>query len=128
MCSSNLIGAAAVMLLLGCRPTTTVCTANPHFAVTVRVRDANTLAPAAYGATLVLRDGEYVDSVTGTYAGPNPEQASLLGAAEERAGTYEVTIRKEGYQPWTRQGIVVRQGECGVDGATLEVLLVPSMQ
>lgn len=113
---------ALALIALGCE-NSTVCADPPRFAVSVRVRDASTGAAAAFGATLVVRDGQYADSVTGMYPGPDESQASFLGAAEERPGTYDVTVRRAGYQTWTRQGLVVKQGECAVDGITLDVQL-----
>lgn len=116
-------GIVLVGIAAGCGDEPTVCTAEAQFAVTVRVHDASTGEPAAFGATLVLRDGQYADSVTGTYPGPNTVSASLLGAAEERPGTYAVTVRKSGYQLWSRQNIVVVRGRCGVEGITLTAQL-----
>lgn len=110
-------------VLSGCGNEPTVCTANSVFAVTVNVRDGATGEPAAFGATLVLRDGQYADSVTGVYSGPSEFSASHIGAAMDRPGTYDVTVRKTGYRTWTLSQVAVALGECGVEGVTLVVSL-----
>jgi hypothetical protein len=114
----------AAISVTGCRSEPTVCTAEPQFAVVVRVRDAATGEPAAFGATLVVREGQYADSATGVYTGPDQQGAAFIGAAVERSGTYDVTVRKTGYQTWTRTQIAVGVGKCGVSTVELPVMLV----
>lgn len=102
---------AAGLLLSGCtNPFGFACSDIGRFAVHVEVRDAATNAPAAEGATLTVRDGEYVDSRNG---GPGAPPIPVLSAGAERAGTYQVTVRKEGYRDWTRENVrVKRAGWC----------------
>lgn len=114
----------AAFCISGCGSEPTVCTAEPQFAVVVKVRDAATGEPAALGATLVIREGQYADSATGTYTGADQEFAAFIGAAVERPGTYDVTVRKTGYQTWTRQQIAVGIERCGVSTVELPVMLV----
>jgi hypothetical protein len=104
----------------------TVCAEPPEFGVAAHVRDAVTSAPAAYGATLVVRDGSYADSVTGQYQGPDEQLALFLGAADGRPGTYDVSIRKDGYLTWSREHVVAAQGRCTVKGVTFDVRLSPT--
>ena len=119
------IRCVALVLLaitLGCE-NPVVCTSNSVYAVTARVIDGSTGAPAAFDATLVARDGQYSDSTTGWYPGPDEDQAAVLGVAPDRPGTYDVTIRKAGYVTWMRQGVTVDQGECHVEARRLDVRL-----
>lgn len=98
------------------------CTAEGRDAVIVEVRDSITGSNAAEGALLIVRDGEYVDSVRG---GPNEPPA--LTAAFERPGTYEVVVQKNGYREWVRQGVRVRRtGGCDkLESVRLTALLQP---
>ncbi|HYH81360.1 MAG TPA: hypothetical protein VEX86_16265 [Longimicrobium sp.] len=101
----------AGLLLAGClSPVGVGCTAIGRFAVNVEVRDSASGAAAADGATLVIREGEYADSVVSAIGIQVPP---VLAAGAERPGTYQVTVRKNGYQPWTREGVRVgREGRC----------------
>jgi hypothetical protein len=102
---------ATGMLARGCAsPFGITCTEEGEFAVHVEVRDAATGAPAAEGATLIIREGEYVDSMRGSVDLPPPP---VLSAGLEREGTYHVVVRKSGYEDWIRENVQVRRGgEC----------------
>jgi hypothetical protein len=100
-----------------------VCTADFRFGVVVEVRDAVTGAPAADGARLTVRDGEYVETTEARV--PSPDALFLQGAGE-RAGTYDVTVQKSGYQDWTRTGVRVREDECHVIPVQLDARLQPA--
>jgi hypothetical protein len=43
-----------------------------------------------------------------------------------RAGTYTVTVERQGAKPWQRGGVVVRRAACGVMTVTLVADLEPS--
>jgi hypothetical protein len=62
--------ALAVTAILGvgaCRSAQEVCTGVPPGAVIATVQDRLTRAARAYGSVLVVRDGEYSDSVVGSF-------------------------------------------------------------
>ena len=90
-------------------------------AVTVVVRDSVANTPIAQDLELVgiLRDGSYTESMW--------RWRSELSGGDDRPGNYEVEIRAEGYQTWTRSGIVVEPGAvCPIDyPAELTARLVP---
>jgi hypothetical protein len=96
------------------------CAAVVYPAVMVEVRDAAG-APAAMGAWLVARDGAYADSATADVTTGNLE----IGVALERAGRYDVTVRKAGFKTWTRADVVVTRGLCNVRTAELTAVLEP---
>ena len=61
---------------------------------------------------------------------PMPDSLYLVrvGPGLDTPGVYSVRVEKEGHQPWTRDGIVVRADECGVRASVLvEVLLEPDV-
>jgi hypothetical protein len=95
------------------------CTQVYVYGVNVTLTDAETGEPIT-GATLTLRDGDYVEVLEafptgdGEYAG-----------AGERAGTYELTIAKVGYETQVIEDIVVTADECHVEGVHLDIELVP---
>jgi hypothetical protein len=71
-----------------------------------------------------VREGQFADSATGMYTGQDQGFAAFIGAVEERAGIYDVSVRKAGYQTWTRSQVTVTNGRCGVNAAKLQVMLV----
>jgi hypothetical protein len=112
----------ATTLVAGCNPFTGACTTDFRFGLNVEVRDAVTGAPAADGARLIARDGDYVETVEG----PPVPGMTFLQAAGERPGRYTVTIQKTGYQDWTRDNIWVRDDGCHVATARFEARLQPT--
>ena len=81
-----------------------VCNTIALPAISLDVRDSVTDATITEGFRAIARDGTFAD----TALFPPPQ------LAHERAGTYTVTVEKEGYQTWSRTGIRVRDGECHV--------------
>lgn len=116
------VALVGVCLVVGC-DNPVVCTGTEGFAITVQVREASTGEPAALGATLVVREGTYADSMTGTVLPPSPF-ATQLEAARDRPGTYDVLVRKAGYLTWTRQGVQAQESECGLVGVRFDVNLI----
>ena len=90
-------------------------------AVTVGVTDAQTGADALAGATVTVTDGHFIE----THVVPDdPSRTGRLGAAIGRSGTYAVAVTKVGYQPWTRDGIVVTQNDgCHVRTVNVDAAL-----
>jgi hypothetical protein len=113
---------AAAGLIVGCNPFTGACTLELRPGIVVEVRDAVTGAPAADGARLVARDGNYVETVDG----PPAPNLTFLQAAGERPGRYDLTVSKPGYHNWTRAGVRVRDGGCHVIPVQLEAQLQPA--
>ena len=84
----------------------------------VEIRDSVTNAPAAAGAIVIATSGSFTDSMSVPHD-------LIVGLAQERAGTYTVRVRKAGYRLWSRSGIEVRGGECGVTTANVLARLQP---
>lgn len=101
------------------------CTAVAMPAVVVRVHDALSGAPLVAGVSLVLQDGAFVDSVRVGDPPPWYGETITTPRTYERPGTYEVRVRREGYGPWARAGVVVRADACHVATVTLDVGLLP---
>lgn len=99
-----------------------VCTAEMLAGLNVVVRDSVTGTPAAVGATLRAISGTWRDSlvVPASWVG-----YVGWGTAWERAGTYTVTVDRDGYLPWRRDSIVVPRDLCHVTGQVVDVRLVP---
>lgn len=106
--SAALVGCDADYETLG--PT---CAPSYGAAVAVVARDAQTGAvlPAA-GTRGAVRDGAFVDSLV-PVAMESPEVRTLL-AGGARAGTYTITLERVGYRVWTREGVTVVRGVCGI--------------
>ena len=95
------------------------CPAYIPSALQVTVQDSVTGANVTPGATLVLRDGAYADSVTA------PPIVSAVGLGPNRAGTFTLTVRQSGYQTWTKTGIEVEEGQCGARTVDVVARLKP---
>lgn len=94
-------------IVAACSPSTEVtCTAVGIPSVAVRVRDAATGAYVAGGATLIARSAATADTVTlpDNRAVDSQELAGGLGW-----GTFELVIRKPGYQEWRRSDVRVER-------------------
>jgi hypothetical protein len=83
------------------------------FGIMVQIRDAQTGAQAWYDAVMITSDGTYADTIRGPLGAPPSEQANVmwLGTAENRPGTYTVTITHPAYQTWRREGVRVGKGD-----------------
>jgi hypothetical protein len=103
-----------------------VCTTGIEPAILVWVYDAATGEPAAYGAEGTVRDGAYVDPLRpAVHASPDPTSLLSFRAADERPGTYEIRVAKDGYEPWVRTGVHAGMGTCHVRTVDLDAHLVP---
>jgi hypothetical protein len=91
-----------------------VCTEEARPGLLVAISDS--IAPAIRTFTnvsVVAREGAYRDSVF-VALHPSPLTMTQIPLAYERAGTYEVTVRANGYRPWVRGTIVVQRDQCHV--------------
>lgn len=110
---------AAALLAAGCQPLTSSrnCTLDFRYGLNVTIVDSATGGPPT-SAVLIARSGAFVDSVGPgtpmpvTLGGP---PVLLLSTAGERPGTYDVTVRAQGYRDWARTGIRVTADECHVE-------------
>jgi hypothetical protein len=116
---SILIGAVACS-----GSTSPVCTQEFRPGIAVYVNDSLTNAGIASGASLVVREGTYKDSVAAPNGRPDLDNSPLF-AAGERAGTYQVTVTKTGYAGWVKSNVRVTANECHVNTVTLTALLQP---
>ncbi|WNC69770.1 hypothetical protein RI845_06385 [Thalassotalea nanhaiensis] len=78
-------------------------------------------------ATITIEDGDYIEELVDCEGGSSGAgEGDLLigvGAAPERAGVYNITIEKEGYQNWYRSNIEVSEGICHVNQVQIQAYL-----
>lgn len=121
--------AGALLLAAGCsNPTGYACPAVVNHGIEVEVLDAATGASVARGATGVVTDGAYTDSLRPVaFRGlPPADTVTTLGAALGRAGVYTVRVQRPGYAPFERTGVRVVLNECGVVTTRLVARLTPA--
>lgn len=121
--------ATGVFLLAGCRALDgTACPAVVSRAVDVEVVDASTGAYVARGASGVVTEGAYADSLRAVgFRGVHPaDTVTTLGAALGRAGVYTVRVQRPGYATFERAGVRVATDECGVVTTRLTARLAPA--
>jgi hypothetical protein len=117
---SILIGAVA------CSASTSPnCTQEFRPGLVVYVKDSVTRAGVASGASLVVREGSYKDSVAALISGPDQDNFPL-SAAGERSGTYQITVLKPGYTTWLQSNVRVTSNVCHVNTVTLTAFLQPA--
>lgn len=95
------------------------CTEQFVYGLNVTVVDALTGAQRAEGSTLTLREGSWEEVVTEVFGN------NTLSAAGERAGTYVVTVTRDGYQSWIETEVTVNEDECHVIPVALLAQLQP---
>lgn len=112
-------------LLVGCVSGPADCTTGePRWAVHATFHDASTGALLTGATPGRIREGEFTDSLKS--AGRNAEgEVIVMAAGKGRAGTYELTASRPGFEPVTMPGIVVVAGSCGVVSRDLRVDLDP---
>jgi hypothetical protein len=113
-------------LSVACSDPIVACTFNALPPIVVAVRDSVTDAPVASGATLVIQDGAFVDSVTFPSDPANDSVPMETNNSFERAGTYDVTVRKSGYLDWNKSRVIVTRDECHVNQVHLVARMVRS--
>jgi len=111
------ISVLAAGLVACSEPQGIACTLEFRYGLSITVLDGAG-APAADGALGLAVEGSYVDTMMVFL----PE--TLVGAGE-RAGTYDITITKDGFMTWTAENITVTADECHVIPVSLDANLVP---
>jgi hypothetical protein len=98
------------------------CTTVVVPAIRVTVIDSVTGESRERGSTVRARDGSFVDSRV------VPDDSTLapfpIQLADERAGTYVVSVSRAGYRDWTASNVRVRDEGCHVGTAHLVARLV----
>lgn len=102
--------AAAWFLLLASCTDTTTCTAELRAVIRVDILDSVTRAPAASGATVLIR-GPFWDSLVVSDTSTVPT-AHVWFEDRVKRGTYSLLIQKSGYRDWTQTGLRVEANSC----------------
>lgn len=128
---TNAAGVAVMVVgaLAACSAGDIVCTLPPvPDAVLAEIRTSSG-APAAFGATLVVQDGAYLESTgpaagfSGGLVGPDSAQ---VGAANGRGGEYTVTVIKPYWTSPAAQHASVEGARCGnITSHTLRFTIDP---
>ena len=102
---------AAALTAVGCNSDVVgrVCTSSRGAGISVDVRDSVTNALVGQGSIIIASDGIVADTSVYTPFGPGP-----YPVAYEFPGTLTLTVTQNGYQPWTKAGIVVTSDGCHV--------------
>jgi hypothetical protein len=88
-------------------------------AITVTLLDERNDQPIQAQALVIARDGTYADTARDAHLG-----FPTYALAYNRAGTYSVTVKATGYQPWQREPVVVLEDRCNVVTIPLAAHLV----
>ncbi len=103
------------------------CTMQLVPGITIQVFDASTEDPIACDAHVVLEDGDYMEEIDATvesYGDDDCVDDGTFEGAYERAGTYNITVTKEGYIDWHAQNIELTEDICHVNTRDFQVYMV----
>lgn len=103
-----------------------VCFTSVEAALVVYITDSVTAEPLAASAAGVIRDGTFQDSLRPREFSPTGKMLSRAGA-DERTGTYRVSIEHPGYRPWTSAAVQVTKNACHVNTVELLARLQPTL-
>lgn len=121
----RLLPCFAALALAGCDLVGVDCTTSVEPGIIIEIYDASTLEPLAEAAEAEIRDGAYIEVLVAGSTLDNGEINARLGAYE-RPGTYDITVEHPDYQIFTRDDVLVREGQCHVITRTIQAELVPS--
>ncbi len=118
----------AGFILLGCNGSSNedpqvICTPSIEPGLQITILDAETQESISCGATIMVQDGNFEETVSNE-EGPDCQNAKKLTAAEERAGTYHLRVTKEGYQEANVYDVIVKSGTCHVQTKDVTVELL----
>lgn len=100
----------------------TNCTLESVAGLKVIVKDAITNDVLYVDTIVIAQDGDYTETLVGLEV---IDEVAFLGAWE-RAGLYQITVSKEGYQTYTTEPIIVSRDECHVITQNIIIHLIPS--
>jgi hypothetical protein len=114
------LAVALPLVLASCDAFTRTCDLRFVYGLALHVRDSVTGAPAANGATGVVRDGDFEEALETS----GFDDLTMLGAGE-REGVYFIQVTKTGYNMWTRSGVRVTDDGCHPVTVEVDVRLQP---
>ena len=117
-----------IVMLSACKEETTsdgdtiVCTASIDPAIRIQVLDKETGFAISCGAKAVISEGDFSEEVENP-AGENCNDSQMLIGADERSGTYDLMVSKEGYLDWYATNIQVSANLCHVNTVTVQAYM-----
>jgi hypothetical protein len=115
---------AVSLVLAACGTEPGACAGSIVPGITVLAVAAGSGDNVTHGVRGTVSEGTYVDSLRP--AGFDMEQrVLLLRAADERPGTYDVFVERDGYQAVSLSPVEVTVGECHVNTVPVSVTMVP---
>jgi hypothetical protein len=118
---------AVFVFVAGCESSTGDCSLLGVPAVRANITDSVTGRPLAYRSSLIIRDGAYVDSVPYASSAADSATVGFIDAGIGRAGTYSVTVRRDGSAVWKREGVRPSvENRCLLKSAVVNARLQPA--
>ncbi len=114
---------SSVVIAAGCHLDSFACTAHIQPGIIVTIIDSATGEPRAAQASGVAQVGSFTDSLRPYGYDGQPLAMISRHAADERPGTYTVTIHAPGYRDWQGPGLRVSPGECHVQTVSVDARL-----
>lgn len=103
------------------------CTAHVESGLWFELFDKETGERLHCDATITIEDGDYIEKLIdckgGSSGAGDGDFISAVGTTAERAGIYNITIEKEGYQNWYQSNVEVSEGICHVNQVQIQAYL-----
>lgn len=114
--------ALALLPLAGAACLKSECSQSNVWGVQIAVRDQGGNAQAD-SALAVLTDGFYKDTMKITQFDLNTGVPLVLSGAKDRAGLYDLCLRKPGFADYQQNNIIVAATTCGIAPQQFQVIL-----
>jgi hypothetical protein len=114
---------AVTLMIAACGTGPDACTDSVEPAITLVALDGFTGENVTEGAQGTVSEGTFVDSLRPALF--EEQRVLRLRAADERPGTYDLFVERDGYQAVSLSGIEVSMGKCHVNTVAMEVTVVP---
>lgn len=98
------------------------CTSEAVFGINISVLNASSRQFIGCDASVIIKDGSYYKKID-NLAGPNCSESFVFSGAQERTGTYDIIVQKQGFDDWYQDGLVVTANSCHVNSISIDAFL-----
>ena len=99
-----------------------VCTSEAVFGIKVSVLSASSQQFIGCDASVIIKDGSYYKKID-NLAGSNCNESFVFSGAQERTGTYDIIVQKQGFDDWYQDDVVVTANSCHVNSTSINAFL-----
>jgi hypothetical protein len=98
------------------------CTSEAVFGINISVLDASSRQYIGCDASVIIKGDSYYKKID-NLAGPNCNESFVFSGAQERTGTYDIIVQKQGFDDWHQDDVVVTANSCHVNSISIDAFL-----